>query len=76
MTDHDHTTSGRRSFVARLIAGAGALAAAVSPWGRSPSPASAAGPASGPAAGPATSLRVRPHPDAVPRTSEQSTTNG
>ena len=76
MTKHDHTTSGRRSFFARLIAGAGALAAAVTPWGRSPSPAPAAGPGTGSAAGPATGLRVRLHPDAVPRTSEQSTTNG
>ncbi len=69
MTTHDRTTPGRRSFFAWLLAGAGAFAAAVgTAWGRSPSRASDARPTTG--------LRVRVHPDAVPRTSEQSTTHG
>ena len=69
MTTNSTAASGRRSFVARLLAGAGALAAAVgTSWGASRPPRTGAGPSAG--------LRVRPHPDAVPRTQEQSMTNG
>ena len=69
MTTHDQTTSGRRSFFARLFAGAGALAGlAGTGWGRLAALKADAGPTD--------RIRVRLHPDAVPRTPEQSTTNG
>lgn len=69
MTMHDQTNSGRRSFFARLLAGATALAAAFgTSWSHPPSSRADARRTAG--------LRVRLHPDAVPRTPEQSTTNG
>ena len=47
MTTHDHSTTGRRSFFARLLAGAGALAAAVGTSRVGTRPPRAGGPARG-----------------------------